>query len=187
VGAALHQDEEHEQQRGGCEAADNDRAPPALFVAADQRVDQKEERGAQDRRAANVDPGGGRNARLAQPQSRDHERGQADRHVHEKNPAPRQPVDKRTAHKRPDRDSRGRGPAPDAERRPAFATLELLRDQRERRAEHHRRADALGRARDVQEEGVGSQPTGQRRSAEDRQPEHENEPPADHVSQRPRR
>jgi hypothetical protein len=39
----------------------------------------------------------------------------------------------------------------------------------------------------VQEERVGSQPAGQRRSGEDRQPEHEDEPAADLVGQRPRR
>jgi len=64
----------------------------------------------------------------------------------------------------------GGGRAPDPERGPARATLELLGDRRQRGAEHHRRADPLRRARDVQEERVGSQPAGQRRSGKDRQP-----------------
>ena len=74
----------------------------------------------------------------------------ADRHVDEEDPLPADARGDDAAEQRADRDGGAGHGAVDAERGAALLAVERLRDQRERGREHHRPADALHGAREVQ-------------------------------------
>jgi hypothetical protein len=76
----------------------------------------------------------------------------ADRQVDEEDPAPAEPIGERPAEHRPDRDRSTDRRSPEGDRRAAGRSREVLGDQRERRREHRRAADALERAGEIENE-----------------------------------
>ncbi len=116
----LGDDEDAEQERRAAEAGDDQGRPPALGVAADQAEDERGQRAAERDEADPVGPPGARLARLVDAQQRDRHRGDADRYVHEEDPAPRQAAGDHATEHRADCHRDARHCAEHAERDPAF-------------------------------------------------------------------
>jgi hypothetical protein len=183
--APLDRDEGDEERAGPGEQRDDQGAPPALVVAAQQREHEHEQRGAERRDAGPVRARGVRVAALAQPQDRDGDRREADRHVEVEDRLPAERVGECAADERADRHGDADRRAVHAHRRAPLATgRELLRDQGQRHGEHHRPADALERPRQAEEGRIGRQGAQQRGEREDRQAGAEHATAPEAVGQR---
>jgi hypothetical protein len=185
--ATLDRQERHKQQRRCREETDDEAAAPALLVAANQREHEQEQRARERDQTRPVHARGVRITRLADPQVRDRDRRNADRHVQEEDPLPPERVNDQSAHERTEGDRQSDSRAVDAHRHAALAAGgELLRDQGERHREHHRTADALSASSDVQEGRISRESRDQRGDREDRQPDREHAPAPEPVRKRAR-
>src|SRR5207248_11240420 len=100
-------------------------------------------------------------------------------------PLPAEGVGQRAADQRADRDGAADGRAPDAERGPALASVEFLRQQGERRREHGGASDALEAAGEVEQGGIAREPAEERGEAEDGDAGRERAPAPKPIGQRP--
>ena len=150
---------ERREQRGRAgEQRHDQRAPPTLVVPAHESEDEQEQRRAERHDAGPVDAGRVRVAALAQLQIRDRDREDPDRDVQVEDRLPSERVGQGAAHQRADGDRDADRGAVDPHGGAALAAgRELLSDQRQRDREHRRAADALKRARDVEERRVGGE------------------------------
>jgi len=122
---------------------------------------------------------------LAQLQVGDGDRRHADRDVEVEDRLPAEAVGEGAADQRPDRHRDPDRGTVDPHRGAALAAgRELLGDQRQRDREHHRAADALQAAGEVEEGRVGRQRAEQRGDREDREAEGEDAPAAEPVGER---
>jgi len=167
--APLEQEEGREQQGAAGQHSQDQPARPALLVAAEQREHEHEQRAAQRDEAQPVDPSVLLVAGLAELDCRDEGRRGSDRDVHEEDPAPGKPRGQSAADERADGNGDTGRRSPDAEGGPAFASVELLRQEGEGGREHDRPADSLSRAREDEEErrGRGAAERGGGREEED--------------------
>ena len=110
----------------------------------------------------------------------------ADGHVHEEDPFPADARGDDAADDRPDRHGCAGHGAVDAEGGAALLAVERLRDERERGGEHHRPADALDAAEEVELERARGQPAGGRGDGEDDEADGEHEPAPEQVRERAR-
>ena len=169
--ALLDRRERREHDRRAGKQTEDQRASPALVVAAQERQHEHQQPAAEARQPKPVHARGVRIARLAQLRERGRDHGDADRHIDEEDPAPAEAVGDRTSHQRAHGDGHADRGAVDAHRRSALPTgWELLRNQREGDREHRGGADALHGTRDVQEGGIRREPGGQRGGREDPKP-----------------
>ena len=113
--------------------------------------------------------------------------GDPDRDVDIEDPSPTQIRGHRPADGRADGERRADRGAVDGERLRAFLPVgEGVGEQRERRGEEDRRAEALHRAGGVEHDDAARCAAPERRRGEDREPDHEEPPPPEAVGDRPR-
>ena len=122
--------------------------------------------------------------RLVDLRHRQRERDDADRDVDQEDPAPAQAVGERPADDRSDRHRRTGHGAPDTERDPAVASTIGVTQQRKRGREHHRAADPLHPAREVEHQRRLRDPAQQRSRRENHQPDREYPPSPEQVCER---
>ena len=184
----LEQDEGGHGNGGDDEEPDDHRVGPAVRVGLDQREREREERDARRQETGDVEPLVGRGvARLPDHEPADDQAEDADGDVHEEDPAPVDVLGDEPADERADREGHRGDAGPDADRHPALVRRERRRDDRERRGQHQRGADALRRARADQHLAGGGEPAGERGEREDGEAEQEDAFAAEEVGQLPAR
>jgi hypothetical protein len=173
-----------EQDRRDREQAEDLCRGPAVLVALDEGVAQREERKARRDETRQVDALLVRRvARLLDDEERDDDADHADRDVDEEDPVPADVVHDEPADEGADRERESRDAGPDADRLAALPRRERRRDDRERRRVHQRRTDALHAAGTDQEAGVRREAARERGEREDREPDHEDLAAAVHVGE----
>ena len=113
-----------------------------------------------------------------------YDRVQPDRHVDVEDRLPADRLDQHAADHRADRDGAADRGAPDADRGAAVAAAVGRREQGQRRGEHHRPADALQPAREVEHERRGREPAQRGGGREHREADEEHAAAADPVGDR---
>ena len=181
-GACLDHDEGDEQCRRGGERRNDPGAAPTVLVAAQQPEDQQEEPADQRDLPGNVDAPRGRVLALADRAVGDPQDDGADRHVDEEDRPPAEDVRERAADERAECEGRADGGAVGGQRLDPVGRLRRgLRDQRERRGEHQRCAEALNRPRGDEHLDASGRTANGRAEGEDREAQHEELAPPDTV------
>ena len=182
------EEERHQRERDGA-LAERLRRAPAVAARLHDRVDAEHQRAGDERRAEHVGAVAQAEALLVREEPRGEYRGgDADRHVHEEDPVPRDGLGQHAAGEQADRGARGGDERVDADR------LRLLPGLREHRHDHaedhgrgHRAADALQEAGADQQALARGQAAEQRGEREEREAGEEHPLAADQVAEAGRR
>ena len=172
-----------DQTRGGGEQHDRLRGSPAVLGRVRHRIDEQHQAARDRGRTGQVemavrDVG----AALADELRREHEHGDADRHVDEEDPRPTERARERAAEEHAGRCAAAGDRAPDAEREvPLLSFLERGRQDRERRRREQGSTEPLGGAERDQRAFRPGEPVQQRADGEKGEAGHEQAPPAEQV------
>ncbi len=185
--AQFHQDEDGQQHGRQGEAAEDQAVGEGPLVRLDEPVDQARQRHREEREAGPVGPAGPRRARLGHLGQRDDDGREADRRVHEEDPAPGEAGGQQPAEQRPDGHCQAGHRSPHAERDAAVLAAEGVRQQRQRYREHDRPADSLQGAGQLQHHRADGKTAQDRREGENGQAGQVQPATAEHVGQAARR
>ena len=162
-------------------------ASDQLYLAGpDEPVDQADQPGGQQREPGPVGRRGVRRLRFLDPPGGQCDGEDADRHVDQEDAAPAPVGGDHAAEDRTERRRHAGDRPPDPERHAAIAAAEALPEQRQRRGEHDRPADALAAPGHDQHHRVLGHAAQQRAQGEDDQADLEQQLPAIPVGEHAR-
>ena len=172
-----------EQDRRHRETAEDKVVAEGALAGLDQPIDQARQRRGEQHEAEPVGPAGLWRTRFGHPQRRDDDGRDAERHVHEEDPAPGEAGGQQAARQGADRDGQAGHSAPDAERDATFLATECVGQQGQRHREHDRPADALQPPGQLQHQRAGGEAAQGRCRGEDGQADQVHQAAAVHIRQ----